>query len=152
MRSRKKTRNWRKAFFNKVCDDFGIDRKRPIVTQISRFDRLKDPVGVIQAYKLARRSTSIANSCSPEAEPRDDPEGAVVLKEVKDAAGRRSRHHHPQFAALVALEINALQRASTIVVQKSIKEGFGLTVTEALWKRKADDRRRGRRNSDPGHS
>ncbi len=68
----------------KVCDDFSIDRTRPIVTQISRFDRLKDPVGVIQAYKLAKQYVDCQLVLAGGG-ASDDPEGAVVLKEVKDA-------------------------------------------------------------------
>jgi len=101
------------SFVQKICDEFGIDRSRPIVTQVSRFDRLKDPVGVVQAFKLARKYVDCQLILAGGG-ASDDPEGALVLKEVKEVAGDDS----------------------TIVVQKSIKEGFGLTVTEALWKGK----------------
>jgi trehalose synthase len=119
----------------KVCDEFGIDRSRPIVTQVSRFDRLKDPVGVTLAFKLARKYVDCQLVLAGGG-ASDDPEGAAVLKEVKEIAG-----DHPDIFVLdlppwCALEINALQRASTLIVQKSLKEGFGLTVTEALWKGK----------------
>jgi trehalose synthase len=119
----------------RVCDDFGIDRKRPIVTQISRFDRLKDPVGVVQAFKLAKPYVDCQLVLAGGG-ASDDPEGAVVLKEVEEAA-----QNDPDIIILnlppwCAVEINALQRASTIVIQKSLREGFGLTVTEALWKGK----------------
>ena len=123
------------SFVQKVCDDFGIDRKRPIVTQVSRFDRLKDPVGVVQAYKLARKYVDCQLVLAGGG-ATDDPEGAVVLKEVREAAGDDPDIIILDLPPWCALEINALQRASTIIVQKSIKEGFGLTVTEALWKGK----------------
>jgi trehalose synthase len=123
------------AYIQKVCDDFGIDRSRPIVTQISRFDRLKDPVGVIQAYQLAKKYVDCQLVLAGGG-ASDDPEGAVVLKEVMDAAGDDPDVIILNLPPWSALEINALQRASTIVVQKSLKEGFGLTVTEALWKGK----------------
>ena len=123
------------SFVQKVCDDFNIDRKRPIVTQVSRFDRLKDPVGVIQAYKLAKQYVDCQLVLAGGG-ATDDPEGAAVLKEVKDAAGNDHDIIILDLPPWCALEINALQRASTVVVQKSIKEGFGLTVTEALWKGK----------------
>src|SRR5512143_286514 len=123
------------ATVQKVCDDFGIDRSRPILTQISRFDRLKDPVGVIQAYKLAKKYVDCQLVLAGGG-ATDDPEGAVVLQEVMDEAGDDPDVIVLNLPAWSALEINALQRASTIVVQKSIKEGFGLTVTEALWKSK----------------
>jgi trehalose synthase len=119
----------------KVCDDFGLDRSRPIITQISRFDRAKDPVGVVQAYKLAKQYVDCQLVLAGGG-ATDDPEGAVVLQEVMAAA-----EDDPDIIVLnlppwSALEINALQRASTLIVQKSLKEGFGLTVAEALWKGK----------------
>jgi trehalose synthase len=123
------------SFVQKVCDEFGIDRSRPIVTQVSRFDRLKDPVGVVQAFKLARKYVDCQLVLAGGG-ASDDPEGAVVLKEVREAAGDDPDIIIFDLPPWCALEINALQRASTIVVQKSIKEGFGLTVTEALWKGK----------------
>ncbi len=123
------------ATINKVCDDFGVDRSRPIVTQISRFDRLKDPVGVIQAYKLAKRYVDCQLVLAGGG-ATDDPEGAVVLQEVMDAAGDDPDIIILNLPPWSALEINALQQASTIVMQKSLKEGFGLTVAEALWKKK----------------
>jgi trehalose synthase len=123
------------SFVQKVCDEFGIDRTRPMVTQVSRFDRSKDPVGVVEAFKLARKYVDcqlvLAGGTAT-----DDPEGALVLKDVREAAGNDPGIIILDLPPWCALEINALQRASTIVVQKSIKEGFGLTVTEALWKGK----------------
>src|SRR6266849_286088 len=123
------------SYVQKVCDDFGVDRTRPIVTQVSRFDRLKDPVGVVQAFKLARKYVDCQLVLAGGG-ASDDPEGALVLKEVKEVAGDDPDIIILDLPPWCAFEINALQRASTIVVQKSIKEGFGLTVTEALWKGK----------------
>ena len=121
------------SFVQKVCDEFGIDRSRPIVTQVSRFDRLKDPVGVVRAFKLARKYVDCQLVLAGGG-ASDDPEGALVLKEVQEAAGNDPDIRILDLPPWCALEINALQRASTLIVQKSIKEGFGLTVTEALWK------------------
>jgi trehalose synthase len=123
------------SYIQEVCDNFGVDRSRPIVTQISRFDRLKDPLGVIHACKMAKKYTDFQLVLAG-GSAADDPEGAVVLKEVMDAA-----EDDPDIIILdlppwSALEINALQRASTIIIQKSLREGFGLTVTEGLWKGK----------------
>jgi len=118
-----------------VCDEFGIDRSRPIVTQVSRFDRAKDPVGVIQAFKLAKKYVD-CQLVMAGGGATDDPEGAAVLQEVKEAAGNDRDIIILDLPPWCGLEINALQRASTIIVQKSIKEGFGLTVTEGLWKGK----------------
>jgi len=123
------------AYIAKVCDDFGVDRTRPIITQISRFDRLKDPVGVVQAYKLARRYVDCQLVLAGGG-ASDDPEGAVVLQEVMEAAAGDPDVIILNLPPWCALEINALQHASDIVIQKSLREGFGLTVTEALWKSK----------------
>jgi trehalose synthase len=130
-----KNKDLDESFVQKVCDEFGIDRSRPVVTQVSRFDRLKDPVGVVQAFKMARKYVD-CQLVMAGGGASDDPEGALVLKEVKEVAGDDRDIIILDLPPWCALEINALQRASTIVVQKSIKEGFGLTVTEALWKGK----------------
>jgi trehalose synthase len=122
-------------YVQEVCDNFGVDRSRPIVTQISRFDRLKDPLGVIQAYKMAKKYVDFQLVLAGGG-ASDDPEGAIVLKEVQEAAAQDPDVIILELPPWSALEINALQQASTIVVQKSLKEGFGLTVTEALWKAK----------------
>ncbi len=123
------------SFVQKVCDEFGVDRSRPIVTQVSRFDRAKDPVGVVRAFKLAKKYVDCQLVLAGGG-ASDDPEGAAVLKEVKETAGDDPDIIILDLPPWCALEINALQRASTLIVQKSIKEGFGLTVTEGLWKGK----------------
>jgi trehalose synthase len=112
-----------------------IPRDKPIVTQVSRFDRLKDPVGVIRAFHLARRYATCRLVLAGGGAD-DDPEGAQVLREARDAAGDDPDIHIVVLPPTANLEINALQRASAIIVQKSIREGFGLTVSEGLWKRK----------------
>jgi trehalose synthase len=117
-----------------IIDRFGIDRARPIVTQISRFDRLKDPVGVLRAYQIVRRYTDLQLVLAGGG-ASDDPESESVLAEVRNAAAGDPDVHILSLPPWSAIEINALQRASTIVVQKSLREGFGLTVTEALWKK-----------------
>jgi len=119
-----------------VCRRFDIDPNRPLLVQVSRFDRFKDPVGVIQAYRLAKRFLPRLQLVLAGGEATDDPEGAVVLAEVQKAAG-----DDPDLKVLLLppdahRTINALQRAADVVVQKSIKEGFGLTVAEAMWKGK----------------
>ena len=114
---------------------FQIDPQRPILTQISRFDRLKDPIGVVRAYQIVKRyfdcQLVLAGGGAA-----DDPEGEAVLAEVREAAGKDADIHILDLPPWSALEINALQRASTIIIQKSLREGFGLTVTEGLWKKK----------------
>jgi trehalose synthase len=130
-----KNKELSEEFINKVCDDFGIDRSRPVITQISRFDRLKDPVGVVEAYKLVKKYVDCQLVLAGGG-ATDDPEGAVVLQEVMEAAGDDPDIIILNLPPWSALEINALQRASTVIVQKSLREGFGLTVTEGLWKEK----------------
>jgi len=112
-----------------------IDPHRPILTQISRFDRLKDPVGVIRAYRIVKRYFDCQLVLAG-GNASDDPEGALVLKDVLRAADKDPDIKILELPAWAPLEVNALQRASTIVVQKSLREGFGLTVSEALWKKK----------------
>jgi len=122
-------------FVTKVCEDFGIDRKRPIVTQISRFERRKDPVGVVQAYKLAKRYVDFQLVLAGGG-ANEDPDAALVLDKVLEEAGDDPDIIVLNLPPWCALEVNALQQASDVIVQKSVQEGFGLTITEALWKGK----------------
>jgi trehalose synthase len=122
-------------FIQSVFDRFGIDRSRPVVTQISRFDFLKDPVGVIRAYTIAKRHVDCQLVLAGGG-ATDDPEGAAVLEQVRAAAGNDRDIFILVLPPASDLEINALQRGSTLVLQKSLREGFGLTVAEALWKGK----------------
>jgi trehalose synthase len=130
-----KNRDLAPEFVLDVLARYGIDHLRPILTQISRFDRLKDPVGVIRAYRIVRRyfdcQLVLAGGSAS-----DDPEGAAVLKEAQQAAAGDPDIKILELPAWAPLEVNALQRASTVVIQKSLREGFGLTVSEALWKHK----------------
>lgn len=118
-----------------VLNGYGLDKDKPIISQISRFDYLKDPVGVIQAFEMVRKSTDcqliLAGGTAT-----DDPESEKVLEEVRERASGNPDIHILLIPPESDIEINALQRASTVILQKSIKEGFGLTVTEALWKGK----------------
>jgi trehalose synthase len=122
-------------FTAQILARYQLDSQRPILTQISRFDRLKDPVGVIRAYRIVKRyfdcQLVLAGGSAS-----DDPEGAMVLKEVLREANNDPDIRVIELPAWAPLEVNALQRASTIVIQKSLREGFGLTVSEALWKKK----------------
>jgi trehalose synthase len=123
------------SFINHVLEEYGLDPERPILTQISRFDRLKDPLGVISAYRLIRKNRDCQLVLAG-GEADDDPEGAQVLREAREAAADDPDIHLLLLPPFSDLEINALARGSTIVFQKSIREGFGLTVSEALWKGK----------------
>ena len=117
-----------------VLRKYNVPKDKPIITQISRFDRLKDPVGVIEAYKLVKKHVDcrlvLAGGTAT-----DDPEGLQVLNEVKEKAAK-DRDIHILLLPQNDIEVNALQRASDVILQKSLKEGFGLTISEALWKAK----------------
>ena len=123
------------AFISSVLERFSIDPQRPILTQISRFDRLKDPAGVVRAYQIVKRYADCQLVLAGGG-AADDPEGGVVLEEVRQLASGDPDVHILDLPPWSALEINALQRASTVIIQKSLREGFGLTVTEGLWKKK----------------
>jgi len=130
-----KNRELEPEVVREIAIRYGLDPSRPIVTQISRFDRLKDPLGVIEAFRSARRY----NDCQlllAGGGASDDPEGHAVLAECRERAAGDPDVHVLELPPTANLEINALQRASTVIVQKSLREGFGLTVTEALWKGK----------------
>lgn len=130
-----KNRDLSDAEVSAVMERLKIPADKPLITQVSRFDRLKDPLGVIQAFKLIQpyvtaRLLLVGGSAD------DDPEGSQVLAEAREAAAG-----NPDILVLCLpptanVEINAIQRASAIILQKSLKEGFGLTVSEALWKGK----------------
>jgi len=130
-----KNRELPPEFIDAVFNQFAIDRKRPVVTQVSRFDKLKDPVGVVQAYRIVRKYADCQLVLAGGG-ATDDPEGAAVLRQVREVAGNDPDVHILNLPPWSHLEINALQRGSTIVLQKSLREGFGLTVSEALWKKK----------------
>jgi trehalose synthase len=122
-------------YIRQVLDKYHLDPQRPIITQISRFDRLKDPLGVIAAYRLIKKRYNCQLVLAGGG-ATDDPEGEAVLGEVREQAADDPDIHILLLPPFSDLEINALVRGSTLVMQKSIKEGFGLTVSEALWKKK----------------
>jgi len=117
-----------------VLRKYDIKKDKPILTQISRFDRLKDPIGVVETYLQVKKYINcqliLAGGTA-----EDDPEGFKVLEEVKERA-KNDPDIHVLLLSQNDLEVNALQWASDIIIQKSLKEGFGLTVAEALWKAK----------------
>ncbi len=130
-----KNRELSRETIEAVLAKYRIPNDKPIITQVSRFDYLKDPVGVIQTFEMVRRSVDcrlvLAGGTAS-----DDPESGAVLAAVNERAGTNPDIHVLLIPPNSDREINALQRASTIIVQKSLREGFGLTVTEALWKSK----------------
>lgn len=130
-----KNRELSDAEVEAVFERLHVPRDKPIITQVSRFDRLKDPVGVIAAFRLVRKY----NDCRlvlAGGGATDDPEGREVLNQVHEAANADADIHVLELPPTANVEINAIQRGSTVILQKSLKEGFGLTVSEALWKGK----------------
>ncbi|MCP8318210.1 MAG: glycosyltransferase, partial [Candidatus Methylarchaceae archaeon HK01B] len=118
-----------------TLERYGITPQKPLITQVSRFDLFKDPIGVIKAFKLVRQKTPcqlllVGGGAS------DDPEYQQVLNDTRRVAERNPEIHLLDLPPDSHKEINAFQRASQVIVQKSVKEGFGLTITEGLWKGK----------------
>jgi trehalose synthase len=118
-----------------TAEKFGIPRDRPMLLQVSRFDRFKDPIGVIKAYRMVKKYNDciLVLAGSPAS---DDPEGEAVLSEVREYASDDKDIIILLLPPFSDKDINALQRMATVVLQKSLKEGFGLTVAEAMWKEK----------------
>jgi trehalose synthase len=118
-----------------TLDRLGIPRDKPLLLQVSPFDRFQDLLGVVNAFRLVRRHNDcrlvLAGSGAV-----DDPEGTAVLGELRDAVARDPDVHVLELPPEAHLEINALQRAATVVLQKPLREGFPLTVAEAMWKGK----------------
>jgi trehalose synthase len=128
-----KNRHLQPSYVEQVFAKYGIPRDKPIVTQISRYDPWKDPVGVVQAFKMARKYVDCRLLLVGD-KAADDPESDKILAQVKAEAGDHPDVHILLFSPSTAAEINAFQRGSDIVLQKSLREGFALTVSEALWK------------------
>ncbi len=129
-----KNRELPQEVIEKVLLKYQIPQDKPIITQISRFDRLKDPLGVIEAYKEVKKHINCRLVLAGGG-AADDPEGAMIFTQAMEKA-KNDKDIHILLLAQNDIEINALQRASTVIIQKSIREGFGLTVAEALWKAK----------------
>jgi trehalose synthase len=124
-----------RPFCEEITRQYGVDTKRPIVCQVSRFDPWKDPVGVIEAYRIVREQVPDAQLVLAGSMATDDPEGFRVWETTEAArAGDRDIHLLSNLHQVGAVQINAFQRIANVVVQKSLREGFGLTVSEALWK------------------
>jgi trehalose synthase len=115
--------------------DFGIDATRPLLVQVSRFDPWKDPLGVIEVYRQVKRSRPEAQLALIGAMAGDDPEGWDILERInREAVRDPDLHVWTNMSGVGNMEVNAFQRAATVVIQKSLKEGFGLVISEALWK------------------
>jgi trehalose synthase len=118
-----------------VCRQFGIDVDRPLITQVSRFDPWKDPIGVIDAYRQVTEKVPEAQLAMVGSMATDDPEGMEYFQKTFEYAdGDEDIKILSNLNNVGAIEVNAFQSQSDVCLQKSIREGFGLTVTEALWK------------------
>ncbi len=113
----------------------GVSMHEPLITQVSRFDRWKDPLGVIAVYRLVAKEVPNLQLVLAGSMASDDPEGWEMYRQIQeDAAGDPAIHVFTNLTGVSNVEINALQRVSDLVIQKSIREGFGLVVSETLWK------------------
>jgi trehalose synthase len=120
---------------NQILDWIGIDLPGRLVTQVSRFDPWKDPFGVIAAYRLVRQEVSGLQLALVGSMALDDPEGWDIYRQLTEHAERDPLIHiYTNLTGASNVEVNAFQRMSDVVVQKSIREGFGLVVSESLWK------------------
>lgn len=118
-----------------VLDWIGVDLAAPLVTQVSRFDPWKDPLGVIDAYRLTRQEVPGLQLALVGSMALDDPEGWDLYRQIQEkAAGDDRIKLFTNLTGVGNIEVNAFQRLSSLVLQKSIREGFGLVVSEALWK------------------
>ncbi len=120
-----------------VCEQFGIDVDRPLLLQVSRFDPWKDPIGVIDAYREVKERIPEIQLALVGSMASDDPEGWEFFNQtLSHADGDEDIKILNNFNGVGSIEINAFQSHADVVIQKSTREGFGLTVTEALWKAK----------------
>jgi trehalose synthase len=113
----------------------GVDLNRPLLLQVSRFDPWKDPLGVIQAYRIAKKSRPEIQLAMLGAMAGDDPEGWGILDQINaEAVDDPDLYVFTNLTGIGSMEVNAFQRAANVVLQKSLREGFGLVVAEAFWK------------------
>jgi len=120
---------------SQILDWIGVDLPGRLITQVSRFDAWKDPLGVIDAYRLVREEIAELQLALVGSMALDDPEGWDVYRQISEVAERDPRIRvYTNLTGVSNVEVNAFQRLSEVVVQKSIREGFGLVVSESLWK------------------
>lgn len=118
-----------------ICEQFGIDVDRPLLCQVSRFDPWKDPLGVIDAYRIVKEAVPEVQLALVGSMATDDPEGWDFFNAtVAHANGDGDIHILNNFNNVGAIEVNAFQSHADVLIQKSTREGFGLTVSEAIWK------------------
>ncbi len=120
---------------DRVLGWIGVDTTRPLVTQISRFDPWKDPLGVINAYRLVKQEMRDVQLALVGSMALDDPQGWDIYDEIQDATrDDPDIHVFTNLTGVGNIEVNAFQRRAQVVIQKSVREGFGLVVSESLWK------------------
>ena len=120
----------------RILERFGVDPEKPILLQVGRFDPWKDPFAAIEVYRRVREMVGDVQLLLVTAMPVDDPDGLVYLEKIsRSICGDPDIHILTDYKGVGALEVNAFQRAATVALQMSIREGFGLSVAEALWKR-----------------
>jgi len=121
----------------RILSKYDVDPERPILVQVARFDPWKDPIGAIKVYRLVKKKIPNVQLLLIAAMASDDPEGWIYYeKAVRFAGEDYDIHFLTNLIGVGPLEVNAFQRAATVVLQMSIREGFGLSVAEALWKKK----------------
>jgi trehalose synthase len=119
----------------RVLQWIGVEFDRPLITQVSRFDPWKDPLGVIAAYRLVKREEPQVQLALVGSMALDDPEGWAMYRDIQqNSEDDSSIHVFTNLTGVGNIEVNAFQRMSDVVIQKSLREGFGLVVSEALWK------------------
>ncbi len=124
-----------RALCREMMDNLGLDRDRPVIVQVSRFDPWKDPFGVIKIYQLAKQQVPALQLALVGSLAGDDPEGWSMYAAINTEADKDDDIHiFSNLTGVGNMEVNAFQTACDVVIQKSIREGFGLVVAEALWK------------------
>ena len=119
----------------RVLGWLGVDLERPLVVQVSRFDRWKDPMGVIDAYQLAKQAHGDLQLALVGSMALDDPEAWAIYADIqRRAAGDPDLYVFTNLNGVSNIEVNAFQRLADVAIQKSLREGFGLVVSESLWK------------------
>ena len=124
-----------KGLIAKILERYGVNPEKPILTQVARFDPWKDPLGVIDVYRLVKKEIPDVQLLLIASMAKDDPEGWLYFEKTARHAGIDPNIHFlTDLKGVTDLEVNAFQRASTVALQMSTREGFGLTVSEAMWK------------------
>jgi len=122
-------------FVKELCKGYGVRSEEPLLVQVSRFDPWKDPIGVIEAFRIVRDEVPDAQLVLAGSMATDDPEGFHYWELTNEArAGDTNIHLLSNIQQVGSVQINAFQRAADVVIQKSLREGFGLTVSEGMWK------------------